>query len=86
MINPVFICFRTKLVQMTKHAYETYVKADPAFANEPEWDEATIEEHLFVHEAGLTASRGQTVAGFVLEDLLLATKHAFKHMYNKVGF
>lgn len=74
---------RTKLVQITKYAYEEFVKDDPAFSEDPEWDEETIEEHLFVHEAGLTNTRGQTIANYVLEDLLLATKHAFTHMYNK---
>jgi hypothetical protein len=71
---------RSKLVSFTKSAYEAYIKDHDDFLEEPEWEDDTIEEHLFVHEAGLIASRGQSITGFVLEDLLIATKHSMNHV------
>ena len=60
--------------------YEDWIRDADEFADEPEWERSTIEEHLFVHEAQASTQRGESLVSYVIEDVLLATRHAFRHM------
>ena len=71
------------MVQDVKTQYETFIRPDPQFADDPVWEDDVIEEHLFVHEAGLASQRGESMISYVLEDLLIVTRHSLKHMFNK---
>lgn len=71
---------RSKLVEVVEALYQDWIMDSDEFRDEPEWERSTIEEHLFVHEAQACTAKGESLVSYVIEDVLLATRHAFKHM------
>ena len=74
---------RVQLVNMVETLYINYIRDAEGFEDDEDWDRDTIEEHLFVHSANSAAERGDSLLSGITQDMLLAARHAFKHMYNK---
>ena len=74
---------RVQLVNMVETLYINYIRDAEGFEDDDDWDRDTIEEHLFVHSANSAAERGDSLLSGITQDMLLAARHAFKHMYNK---
>ena len=81
LILPLLLGFLLPLLILCVR-YEDWIRDSDEFADEPEWERSTIEEHLFVHEAQASTLKGESLVSYVIEDVLLATRHAFRHMYN----
>lgn len=74
---------RVQLVNMVETLYHNYIRDAEGFEDDDDWERDTIEEHLFVHSANSAAERGDSLLNGLTQDMLLAARHAFKHMYNK---
>ena len=74
---------REQLITMVERLYIDYIRDSEGFEDDDDWERNTIEEHLFVHCANSSADRGESLLQGITQEMILAARHAFKHMYNK---